>query len=160
MRPGFVVCLRNRWRDLYSDRWLLLFPYLLPGARGCLRLLPLASRIVRDDLTPLIGCVSLCSILDSLLLSKSDHGVITWSPSGYTLDCPDTLPSPCLLITMWQLVKAHGVTRNEPKIHVICYNTVLITTLSSGLFIHEFIMNSNDHLHIEYQRLCKKYITW
>ena len=60
-------------------------------------------------------------------LSKSDHVVlITWSPSGYTpvrAVCPDTPSSSCLLIKMWQLTKAPGVTRNEPKIHVICYIT-------------------------------------
>ena len=37
---------------------------------------------------------------------------------------PRPLPSPCLLIVTWQLVKAHAVTRNEPNIHVICYITV------------------------------------
>ena len=44
----FVVSLRDGWRDIYSERGLLLAPYLLPGARGCQRLHPLASRIVRD----------------------------------------------------------------------------------------------------------------
>ena len=33
----------------------------------------------------------------------------------------------CLLITTWQLVKAHEVTRNEPKIHVICYITLSLS---------------------------------
>ena len=45
----FVVSLIDRWRDIYTDRELLLAPYLLPGASGCQRLHPLASRIVRDD---------------------------------------------------------------------------------------------------------------
>ena len=66
---------------------------------------------------------------DSLPPSKSDHVVlITWSPSGYTPvvpDCPDVLSYACLLITGWLLVKAHGVTRNKPKIHVICYITIV-----------------------------------
>ena len=60
-------------------------------------------------------------------LSKSDRVVlITWSPSGYTPvrpECPDAPSSSCLLIKIWQLTKAHVVTRNEPKIHVICYIT-------------------------------------
>ena len=60
-------------------------------------------------------------------LSKSDREVlITWSPSGYTPvrpECPDAPSSSCLQIKMWQLTRAHGVTRNEPKIHVICYIT-------------------------------------
>ena len=59
-------------------------------------------------------------------LSKSDCVVlITWSPSSYTParpECPDVLPSFCLLIKMWQLAKAHRVTRNELKIHVMLYN--------------------------------------
>ena len=92
-----------------------------PG--GCQRLHPLASRIVRDASDWL--CVP-CSTPDSLPLSKFARVVlITWSPSDYTPvgpDCSDTLF--CLLITTWQLVKAHGVTRNEPKIHVMCYITL------------------------------------
>ena len=45
----FVVSLRDRWRDIYSERRLLLAAYLLPGARGCQQLNPLASCIFRDD---------------------------------------------------------------------------------------------------------------
>ena len=60
-------------------------------------------------------------------LSKPARVVlITRSPSGYTpirSECPDAPSSSCLLIKMWQLTKAQGVTRNEPKIHVICYIT-------------------------------------
>ena len=68
--------------------------------------------------TPLIDCV----FLARLRYSKSDHVVlITWSPSGYT---PVVLSYRCLLIRAWQLVKAYGVTRNELKIHVICYITI------------------------------------
>ena len=68
----FVVSLRDRLRDIYSERGLLLALYLLPGARGCQYLHPpLASRIVRDNLTPVIGCVSLAqlSILTGLCLN-------------------------------------------------------------------------------------------
>ena len=61
-------------------------------------------------------------------LSKSDRIVlITWSPSGYTHvvpECPDVQSYSCLLIRAWQLVKAHEVTRNELKIHVICDITI------------------------------------
>ena len=70
----------------------------------------------------------------SALCLKSDHVVITWSPPGYTPvepDRPDALSFLCLLITMWQLVKAHWVTRNEPKIHVV----YRITSLSSKNFL-------------------------
>ena len=44
----FVVSLWDTWRDIYSERELLLAPYLLPGTRECHRLQPLASRISRD----------------------------------------------------------------------------------------------------------------
>ena len=43
--PQFVVSLRDRWRDIYSEKGLLLAAYLLPGASVCQRLHPLASRI-------------------------------------------------------------------------------------------------------------------
>ena len=120
----FVVGLRDRWRDIYSKRRLLLVPYLLLRSRECQRWHPLASHIDRDDQTPLIGYVSLArlSILWTLSKSKS-HGLLLVSPVGP--DCPDALSSPCALIITWQLVKAHGVTRNEPKIHVKCYITIM-----------------------------------
>ena len=112
--------MRDRWRDIYSDRGLLLVPYLFLGARGCQRLHPLQAE------TSLFGCVSLAQLLILGTLSKSPCVVlITWSSSGYTPfrpNCPDALS--CLLITTWQLVKAHRVTRNKSKIHVICYITI------------------------------------
>ena len=91
--------------------------------------------------TPLIGSVSLARLSILCTLSKSYRVVlITWSPSGYTPvgpGCHDALLSPCLLITTWQLVKAHGVIRNEPKIHVICYITIyLFCKLHQLLFFH------------------------
>ena len=118
----FVVSLRDRWRDIYSERGLLLAPYLFPGARGCQRWHPLARRIVRDDITPLIGWVSLVRLLiltGLYIWPRGFHSM--WCPSGYTPArpaFPDSLPSPCLLITTWKLVKAHRVTRKEPQIHV------------------------------------------
>ena len=132
-RKGPTVCrlLRDGWRDIYLERGLL-FSYLLPGSSWCQRLHPRAGRIVRDVSDPLIGCVSLARLLILCTLSKSDHVVITWSPSGYTPvepDCHDALSSPCLLITTWQLVKARRVTRNELKIHVIYYITEVWYTI-------------------------------
>ena len=116
--------------ETYTQREDFFFPYLLPGARGCQHLHSLAS----SSETPLIDCMSLawlrvpCSTVILCTLSKSECVVlITWSPSSYTPvwpKWPDIPSSSCLLIKMWQLVKAHGVTRNEPKIHVICYITL------------------------------------
>ena len=123
--PQFVVSWEIDW-ETYTQREDF-FPYLLPGARGCQRFHPLASRVVREASDRLRVP---CSTPDNLPLSKSDLEVlITWSLSGYTPVVPDCLEAlPCLLIITWQLVKAHGVTRNEPKIHVICY----ITTVRFG----------------------------
>ena len=113
----FLWCRRHGRRELYSKREGFFFPYLLPGARGWQRLDP-PCKLVRDASDQLrVPCST----------PKSDRVVlITWSPSGYTPvrpECPDAPSSSCLLIKMWQLTKAHGVTWNEPKIHVICYIT-------------------------------------
>ena len=119
--PQFVVS----WEidgEIYTQRGDF-FPYLLPGARGCQRLHPLASRVVREasDRLRIPGstpdslhlCLNLTAWLSRGLLSVTHlFDQTAWR----------TVIS-CLLITMWQLVKAHGVTRNEPKIHVIYYIT-------------------------------------
>ena len=56
-----MVC--ERWVETYTQRGDFFFPYLLPGARGCRRLRPLASSLE----TPLIGCVSLAQLRFSAL---------------------------------------------------------------------------------------------
>ena len=121
--------LRDRWKDIYSGRGLLLVSYLLPGARGCKRLHhPPCKPYLQRRPNPLIAACPLARLSILCTQSKSDRVVITWSPSSCTPvgpDYPDALSSPCLLITTWQLVKAHGVTRNESKIHVIFYITLL-----------------------------------
>ena len=125
----FVVSLRDRWKNIYSERGHLA-PFLLPEARGCQRLHPLTSRIVRDasDRLRIPGSTLDSDWTDYLNISpRGSH--ITWSLSGYTparLAYPDALSSPCSLIKTWQLVKADGVTRNEPQIHV---NSHYITQL-------------------------------
>ena len=119
-RKGWCFC--GVWEmggETYTQREDF-FPYLHPGARGVN-----SCKFVRDDLCS-VACLS--HDCDSLPLSKSDRVfLITWSPSGYTPvqpECTDAPWSSYLLIKKWQLIKAHGVTRNEPKIHVICYITL------------------------------------
>ncbi len=109
---------------IYTQRGYFFLPrifFLGPGdVNACTPMQAVSSE------TPLIGCVSLARPPILCTLSISDRVVITWSPSGYTPvgpDCPDALSSHRLQITTWQLVKTHGVTRNEPKMHVICYIT-------------------------------------
>ena len=100
-RKGHTVCCkfereRERWRDIYIERGLLLAPYLLPGTRGCQHLHPLASHIARDVLTPLIGCVSLDRLPILWTLSKSDHVVLISCgllPVAHLLDRP--VPTHC-----------------------------------------------------------------
>ena len=120
----FLWCVRDGWRDIYSERGLLP-PISSSSSQGVPTLAPPCKLVI----TPLVGCVSLARLRFSAL-SKSHHVVlITWSPSGYIPVRPkwhDRPSSSCLLIKMWQLTKAHGVTWNEPKIHVICYITLVI----------------------------------
>ena len=97
-------------------QWEDFFPYLLPGTWGCQSLHPLASSSETTDRLRVLRSTAILSTL-----SKSDRVVlITWSHSGYTLVWTRRH---CLLIKTWQFVKAHGVTRNKPKIYVICYIT-------------------------------------
>ena len=126
----FLWCVRDGWRDIYSERGLLL-PISSSRILG-LPTLSLPCKLVRDA-SGRLRVPRLTAILSTL--SKSDHMVlITWSLSGYTPvrpDCPDASSSSCLLIKMWQLTKAHEVTWNEPKIHVICYITIIRIAFSN-----------------------------
>ena len=138
----FVLSLRNRWRDIFSERGVLV-PYLLPGASMCQRFHPHASRIDRDDLTLWSAvCPSLDYGFSALCLN-----LITWSPSSYTPvvpDCPDALSPPCVRITTWQPVKAHGITRNESKIQVIYNTTPLCTWWRPNVWLKLFGQNIID----------------
>ena len=78
--------------------------------------------------TPLIGCMSLarlrfCALGPNLTTWWESRGLL---PVTHLLYPTALIALPCLLITTWQLVKAHGVTRNESIIHSICYITVVI----------------------------------
>ena len=140
-----VCCLRDRWRDI-SQREDFFFWYLLPRARG---LPTLASpwKLVRDTSARLRvprSTAILCT------LCKTDRVVlITWSSSGYTPvqpECPGAPSSFCLLIKMWQLTKVHRVTRNEPKIHVVCYITFSLSNLTIILQFPWFDTWSKDRI--------------
>ena len=116
----FLRCVRDEWRDIYSERGLLLS--ISSSRNQRVPTLAPPCKLVRDASdrwhVPRSTAI-LCT------LSKTDRVVlIMWSPSSYTpirLECPGVPSSSCLLIKIWQLTKALGATRNEPKIHVICY---------------------------------------
>ena len=86
--PLFVVGLRNRWRDIYSESGLLL-PISSSGSQGVPTLEPPCKlvRVASDWLRVPRSTAILYT------QSKSDLVVlITWYPSGYTavvLECPD-----------------------------------------------------------------------
>ena len=108
--------LRDRWWDIYSERGILL-SISSSRSQGVPTLTP-PCKLVRDA-SDRLRVPRLTVILCTL--SKSDRVVlISWCPSGFT---PVWTRLSCLLITIWQLVKARRVTRNEPKIHGICYIT-------------------------------------
>ena len=113
-------------------------PIFSSGSQGVPTLTTPLQAVSLERPNPLIGCVSRARLSILCNLWKSDCMVlITWFPSGYTpvgLDCLDALLSPCLLITRWQLVKAHGVTRNEPKIPVICYITRIYVKMHASIY--------------------------
>ena len=121
-RKGHTVCCKfERWRDIYIEKGLLLAPYLLPRARRCKRWHPLASHIVRDDTKASDRLRIPGSTLDSHwslnLTARFSYHVVSFRLHICLIDLPCRTAIPCLLITTWQLVKTHGVTKNEPKIH-------------------------------------------
>ena len=65
--------LRDRWRDIYSERGLLLARDLLPGARGANACTNSQAVSSETTLTPLIGCVSMAQHTILTGLSKSDR---------------------------------------------------------------------------------------
>ena len=98
-----VYCWFERWmeRHILRERDSFLsctFFWETGGANTCTPL----QAVLCERPNPLIGYVSLARLLVLCTLSKSDHVITTWSPSGYTPvgpKCPDVLSSPCLLIT-------------------------------------------------------------
>ena len=120
----FLRCARDGWRDIYTERGLLL-PISSSRSQGMPTLAP-PRKLVRDA-SDRLHVPRSTAVLSTL--SEYDRVVlITRSPSSYSPvrpECPDAPSSSRLPIKIWQLTKAHGVTRNEPKIHVICYITIV-----------------------------------
>ena len=135
----FLWCVRDVSRDIYSEREDFFFPYLLPGARGCQRLHSLC-KLVRDASAQLhvprsSAILCLCLKLTTWVSSRDLLLVIH-------LLYPSALIAPsssCLLIKMWQLTKAHGVTWNERKIHVRCDITFVVFVIWLFGFSYYFI---------------------
>ena len=127
-RKGHTVCCNfDRDAETYTQRGDFFLPHIFfLEPRGCQRLHPHPCKPYHQRQHKRLWSVAY-SWLNSRFwlnwLSKSD-GVVLISrgllPDTHVLDrlTPTHLPSPCLLITTWQLVKAHGVIRNEPNIHV------------------------------------------
>ena len=116
----FLWCVRDGWRDTYSERGLL--PISSSRSQWVPTLAPLC-KLVWDAsgwLHVLRSTAILCT------LSKSHRVVLsTWSPSGYTPvrpECPDF----AILFTNQNVTacQTHGLTWNEPKLHGICYITI------------------------------------
>ena len=116
----FLWCVRDGWRDIYSERGLLL-PIFSSRSQGVQTLAP-TCKLVRDAsgwLRVPRSTAILC------ILSKSHRVVlITWSPSGYTPVRPECSDR-AVRFTNQNVTacQAHGVTRNEPKFHGVCYIT-------------------------------------
>ena len=92
----FVVSLRDRWRDIYSESGLIFVPYLLPGARGANACTPFQAVSSETSKTPLLGCLSLARLSILWTLSKSDRVVFISRgllPVTHLLDRPD--PTHC-----------------------------------------------------------------
>ena len=85
-----VVSLRDRWRDIYSERGLLLAPYLFPGTRECQHLHPpcrpyrqTRQRCPWSDAYPWLDSRFWLSKSDCVILIS--HGPL---PAKYLLDRP------------------------------------------------------------------------
>ena len=120
----FLWFVRDGGIDLYSERGLLL-PISSSGSHGVPTLAP-PCKLVRD-IADRLRVPRSTPILSTL--SKSDRVVlITWSPSGYTPVVPEC-PDRSVLFTNHNLTacQSTGITRNEPKIHGICYITAFFS---------------------------------
>ena len=112
----------QREREREREREDFSFPYLLPGAKGCQRLHPLA----RSSETSLVGCMSLVRLRFSALCLNltawfSSHDL---SPVKHLFDLSAliVIVLSCLLIKIWLLAKHTGhKERNESPWYML-YN--------------------------------------
>ena len=124
-RKGWWFC--GVWEirgETYTQREDFFFPYLLPGVRGrqCLHSLASSSETTSVRLRVPRSTAILCHC-PNLTAWFSSRGLI---PVTHLIDLSTLIVLSCLLITTRQLVKVHGVTRNELKIHGIRYITFWI----------------------------------
>ena len=139
-------CVRDGWRDIYSERGLL--PISSSRNQGVPTLAP-PCKLIRDASGRLRvprSTAILCT------LSKSHRVVlIKWSPSGYTPVRPECLNHAVLFTNLnVTACQAHGVTRNEPKTHGICYITRgsipgRVIPKTQKLVLHTSLVNTQDY---------------
>ena len=99
---------------IYSERGFLL-PITSSRSQG-------VPTLESSSETPLLCSMSLVRLRFSafwlnLTAWFSSRGFL---PVTHLFDLSALIVLSCLLNTTWQLVKAHGVTRNKPKIHGLC----------------------------------------
>ena len=118
----FLWCVRDGKRDIYSERRLFL---LISSSKSqWVPTLAPSCKLVRDASNRLRVPHSTAILFT---LSKSQRMVLIMRfPCGYTPvrpECPDRT----VLFTKQNVTacQVHGVTRNEPKIHAICYITYI-----------------------------------
>ena len=115
-------------------------PISSSGSLGMLTLAPTLQAVSSEmydwfDSRSSVLCLNLTAwlsrglllVIQQLDLTASTH----WHP-------------PCLLITTWQLAKAHEVTRNEPNFLVICYKTFLCVPFFK-MFTHRHFLRVSLH---------------
>ena len=131
----FDVSLRDRWRHIYSERRLLLAPYLLPGARGRQCLHPLASRIIRDirDASDRLRIPG--STLDyDWTQSKSDR-VVLISPGPLRLHtCSTGLPRPTAItpLTNHNVTACQSIPGHQEENQSSCQQSLYNKNLQSS----------------------------
>ena len=131
----FLWCVRDGWRDIYSGDFFL--SHTFSGSQGVPTLAP-PCKLVRDY-------SDRCVFLARLRFSAPCLNLTAWFssrdllPVTHLFDLSALIVLSCLLITTRQLVKAHGLTRNEPKIHGICYITNFFTQFPVDLLAHPVV---------------------